>query len=205
MDSIIFDLDGTIWDPIDTVLDSWNKAVQRTHPGEKTMTRKDLESIMGLQIHDIGKKLFPHWSEEEQRSVLNECFDSEVEFLKKQGGRLYPNVEPVLQQLAKKYRLFIVSNCQEGYIETFYDSHRLERYFEDFENPGRTGLSKGENIRLVIDRNDLESPVYVGDTEGDFQAARFAGVPFVYAKYGFGDVSGYDEVVEEFKELGMKF
>ena len=71
----------------------------------------------------------------------------------------------------------------------------------DYENPGRTGLSKGENINLIIERNNLDSPVYVGDTAGDFTAAKYAGIPFIYAKYGFGQVTEYDDVIEKFEEL----
>jgi phosphoglycolate phosphatase len=110
-------------------------------------------------------------------------------------------LEEVLQALSEKYELYIVSNCQEGYIEAFYAYHGLEKYFRDFENPGRTGLSKGENIKLLMKRNGLEAPVYVGDTAGDQKAAKDAGIPFVYAKYGFGDVEDYDYAIERFDAL----
>lgn len=45
--------------------------------------------------------------------------------------------------------------------------------------------------------------MYVGDTEGDLKAARYARIPFIYAKYGFGQVSQYqyDKVIESFKDL----
>ena len=121
--------------------------------------------------------------------------------MEKEEGTLYGNVENVLQELSQKYKLYIVSNCQDGYIEVFYKYHNLEKYFLDYENPGRTGLSKGENINLIIERNNLSNPVYVGDTEGDLKAARFAGIPFVYAKYGFGQVSEYELVIDNFEDL----
>lgn len=114
---------------------------------------------------------------------------------------MYNQVEKVLEQLSEHYKLFIVSNCQEGYIETFYAYHQLDRYFLDYENPGRTGLTKGENIKLIIERNNLQSPLYVGDTEGDYQASKFAGIPFVYAEYGFGEVSGFDYSIARFDGL----
>ena len=85
--------------------------------------------------------------------------------------------------------------------ETFYKYHKLENYFLDYENPGRTGLSKGENIKLIIDRSNLLKPVYVGDTESDLKASKYAGIPFVYAKYGFGDVNEYDLSIEKFDDL----
>ncbi|MDP4552770.1 HAD family hydrolase [Alkalihalobacillus macyae] len=201
MDSIIFDLDGTIWDPIDTVLEAWNSRVKEHDQITKELTRTDFEGTMGLQMDDISKKLFPYLTEEVRGQVITECLNTEQGYLKKRGGTLFPNVEDVLSKLSKKYELYIVSNCQDGYIESFYAFHNLENYFLDFENPGRTGLSKGENINLIIERNNLSNPIYIGDTEGDLNAARYAGIPFIYAKYGFGQVSEYDEVIEKFDEL----
>ncbi|MFD1905893.1 hypothetical protein ACFTAO_27995 [Paenibacillus rhizoplanae] len=52
-----------------------------------------------------------------------------------------------------------------------------------------------------MDRNHLMSPVYVGDIEGDRKAARFAGIPFVYARYGFGEVSSHDYVIDRLDGL----
>ncbi|WP_339199685.1 HAD-IA family hydrolase [Solibacillus sp. FSL R5-0449] len=121
--------------------------------------------------------------------------------MEKYGGVLYPNVENVLKELSQKYKLYIVSNCQDGYIESFYKYHKLEKYFLDFESHGRTAMSKGENIKLVIDRNNLLNQVYVGDTEGDLNAARYAKIPFIFAKYGFGQVSQYDNEIESLDEL----
>ncbi len=52
-----------------------------------------------------------------------------------------------------------------------------------------------------MERNNLLSPVYIGDTEGDLKASRYAGIPFVFAKYGFGNVTDYDYVIEKFDDL----
>ncbi|MBH0229352.1 HAD family hydrolase [Halobacillus yeomjeoni] len=201
MDSIIFDLDGTIWDPIDTVLEAWNSRIRESEQIQKELTRTDLEGIMGLQMDEVGRILFPEADEDHQRRLIQECGDMEKDFLRDKGGRLFHNAERVVNQLSKEYKLFIVSNCQDGYIESFYAYHKLENYLSDFENPGRTGLSKGENIQLIIDRNYLSHPVYVGDTEGDYKASRHAGIPFVYAAYGFGQVPQYDEVIDRFDDL----
>ena len=65
---------------------------------------------------------------------------------------------------------------------------RLDVTVRDFECIGRTGKPKSENIRLIIERNGLKAPVYVGDTQWDFDAATAAGVPFIFAAYGFGHV-----------------
>jgi phosphoglycolate phosphatase len=201
MDSIIFDLDGTLWDSRETVLVAWNEILKNEGQIEKELTSDDFKATMGLQMHDIGKHFFPDLEEGSRTQLLNKCGEAERVLLEEKGGQLYDQVEEVLESLSQKYRLFIVSNCQEGYIEAFYKYHQLETYFIDYENPGRTGLSKGENIKLIIERNKLESPVYVGDTLGDQQAARVAGIPFVYASYGFGEVEEYDYIIHSLNDL----
>ncbi|QMT16730.1 HAD family hydrolase [Planococcus maritimus] len=200
MDSIIFDLDGTLWNSLDVVVKAWNEALEESG-AEGNLTKEDIRGVMGLQAHETREKLFPHLSDEQHRTYTEKASELESTYLRKQGGQLYANLEHVLERLSQKYRLYIVSNCQEGYIESFYAYHGLERYFQDFENPGRTGLSKGENIQLVMERNDVKKAVYVGDTAGDHKAAKAAGTPFVYAAYGFGEVDEHDYVIERFEDL----
>lgn len=197
MDSIIFDLDGTLWDSRKTVSKSWSKVVQEVQYGQGEVTEDDLKKTMGLQIKDIAARLFDYLDEAKQMELILKCCDREQVDLKREGGVLYPELEEVLQKLSSRYRLFIVSNCQEGYIESFYSYHGLERYFLDFENPGRTGLTKGENIKLLMERNNISAAVYVGDTQGDCDAAKFAGVPFVFANYGFGNPDSYDYLIDK--------
>ena len=69
------------------------------------------------------------------------------------------------------------------------------------ELAGRTGLDKGENIRLVMARNGVRRAVYVGDTQGDADAAKKAGVPLIFAAYGFGRVADAEYVIQEISEL----
>ncbi|MGD6781469.1 HAD family hydrolase [Sutcliffiella horikoshii] len=205
MDSIIFDLDGTLWDSRETVLVAWNKILKEDNQIEKELTSEDFKATMGLQMHDIGKHFFPNIEEDSRTRLLNKCGEAERVLLEQKGGQLYEQLEEVLESLSQKYKLFIVSNCQDGYIEAFYKYHQLETYFIDYENPGRTGLSKGENIKLIMERNQLKTPVYVGDTIGDQQAAKAAGIPFVYANYGFGEVEEYDYIIHSLRDLQTIF
>ena len=201
MDSIIFDLDGTLWDPIDTVLAAWNSRMHELQVKREPLTRMEFAGTMGLQMDEISRQFFPGLADEERRQIVNQCCRFEQTMLKERGGHLYADVEQVLEILSLRYKLYIVSNCEDGYIESFYHFHGLNRYFSDYENPGRTGLSKGGNINLIIERNNLLSPIYVGDTEGDLVAARHAGIPFVYASYGFGSAREYEHKIEKFADL----
>ncbi|MBP0988402.1 MAG: HAD hydrolase-like protein, partial [Oscillospiraceae bacterium] len=92
-------------------------------------------------------------------------------------------------------------NCQEGYIETYLGKIPFADAFTDIESAGRTGLSKGENIRLVMERQGITDCVYVGDTQGDADAAAQAGVRFIHAAYGFGKVDACDAVLDDIRKL----
>ncbi len=202
MDGIIFDLDGTLWDSTSSIVDVWNNTLTNNYPEvNKVISIEEINNVMGLTSEEIVERLLPNVDEELGLKIFDECAASECDYLRVNGGKLYDKVEEVLGELNKKYKLFIVSNCQCGYVEAFLEAHKLGKYFIDFENYERTRLSKGENIRLVIKRNNLENPIYVGDTEGDYNATKECNIPFVYAKYGFGNVEDAELVIENFEEL----
>lgn len=127
--------------------------------------------------------------------------DAECDYLKEYAGTLYPYVEEVLDYLHNKYDLFIVSNCQDGYIEALFSVYNIQKYIKDYECSGRTGKSKGENIRMIMDRNKVTDAVYIGDTQKDKEASSEAKIPFLYAAYGFGKVEDCQHKIDSFKDL----
>jgi len=202
MDSIIFDLDGTLWDSRKEVCIAWNEVLKDFDIVKKEVTVEDMTSTMGMLLVDIGRKLFSELDDEELNKLLDACCHRENEYLTKNGAKLFDNLEHILQELSKKYKLLIVSNCNDGYIESFLEAHKLGKYFVDTECPGRSRLNKAGNNKLIIERNNLISPIYVGDTQGDCNSAKEAGIPFVYARYGFGkNVEGYDYVIDKIEDL----
>ena len=200
-DGIIFDLDGTLWDSTTEVAKTWSIIISKYNLPRKEVTVDDLKPCMGKLLDQISEMLFPGLDKEMKMKIMNECYKFENEYLSEHGATLYNKLEDTLERLSKNYKLFIVSNCQDGYIECFFKAHKLDKYFTDYECPGRTGLSKGENNKLIIERNNLKNPVYVGDTEGDAESAKAAGIPFVFAKYGFGNVKEYQYAINKFEDL----
>ncbi|MBB2182572.1 HAD family hydrolase [Lachnospiraceae bacterium MD1] len=207
IDSIIFDLDGTIWDSTPEVAKAFNKVLAEKHPEVKDeVTAQKLQGLFGLPLDVIAVKLYQSVSEEHAVKVMQECCDYECIYLAEHGATLYEGLEDALRVLSLNYKLFIVSNCQEGYIQCFFQAYpELEQYFTDYEYPGRSGKLKADNIRIIVERNQLKAPIYVGDTQGDATAAKEAGVPFVFARYGFGNVSEYDEVIDSLEDLVRKY
>lgn len=198
---IIFDMDGTLWDSAKGVAMSWTQVVREEYPELGVITTEDVKNVMGKTMDLIARILFPSLTPAEQINLLDKCCIRENDYLAEHGGILYPQVEETLNILKEKYNLYIVSNCQSGYIEAFLQYYGFEYLFEDIECYGNNELGKGENISLVIRRNELDKAVYVGDIQGDFDAATEAGIPFIHAAYGFGDIRENVPFVEEFSRL----
>lgn len=200
-DGVILDVDGTLWDSTGIVAGAWTRAVREC--GHDVLVTADmLKGLFGLTMAAIAERLLPQLSVEEQGRVMDLCCVYEQEALEADECRIcYPGVEDTIRELSGSVRLFIVSNCQSGYIELFLDKTGLGPYIKDIECYGNTNMGKADNIRLVAERNHLLAPVYVGDTQGDCDAAAQAGVPFVFAAYGFGEADRWDAKIEVFTEL----
>ena len=197
--AVIFDLDGTLWDSSREVVISWNIVLER-HQLNK-ITLDDMHGFMGKTLDVIGKIMLPDLDEEGRNKIIEECAVEEHKYRSEHGGQLYDGFTQVIVKLRKEYETYIVSNCQDGYIQTFLEYYDFGKYFDDIEMAGRTNLSKGENIKLIMDRNDINKAIYVGDTSGDMEAARAAGIPFIHASYGFGKVEEADEVAICIKDI----
>ncbi len=217
-DGIILDVDGTLWDSTGIVAKAWTRAVRENGCQDKTITPGMLQALFGRTMDVIADNLLPELTPEHRYRIMDVCCVYEQQALeamegcvKSETGRdlpdecaiCYPGVQKTIRELSEHVPVFIVSNCQKGYIELFLDKTALGAYVTDFECFGNTGKSKDENIRLLVERNHLKRPVYVGDTQGDCDASKKAEVPFIYAKYGFGTVDDSDAEIESFPELKM--
>lgn len=187
-DSIIFDLDGTLWDSTEGVAAAWQSANEEYGHVKNDITPATIGGIAGMAYDAIYDHLFPELSVEQREEFKAKCAKKELEVLNSRGGILYPGLIEALTRLSAKYQLFIVSNCQSGYIEAFLDFYKLHDYFVGHQCYGTKSRPKADNIRDVVVDHGLKFPVYVGDTQGDYESSKKAGVPFIFVSYGFGEV-----------------
>ena len=197
---IIFDLDGTLWDATAMAARIWN-GVFESEGLKLRLTAADVRAQMGRTMAEIGAAFFPDLSAARQAEIMTLLGEQEVLRMGEGGARLYDGVPETLEALSRAHPLFIVSNCQRDYARGFMRAFGFEAFFTDYEESGRSGLNKAENIRLVLERNGVKRGVYVGDTAGDMRSAREAGVPFIFARYGFGHADGADHVIDDIREL----
>ena len=198
---IIFDMDGTLWDSSENVAASWTEAVRSSEYDLPDISQEDVMSVMGMTMDKIADKLFGTLPKDERMELLDICCENENNYLLEHGGVLYPDLEKTFIRLKKKYHLYIVSNCQTGYIETFLEHYGFGKYFDDIECYGNNLKSKGDNIALIAKRNKLDKAWYVGDIQGDYDATIQAGLDFIHAAYGFGKIKQTVPELAKFSDL----
>ena len=167
MDSIIFDVDGTLWNSTGIVAKAWENYLRNVEQIELPLTAEIIASMFGQPLPDIAKQIFPDASREEQLRLIDRCCNAEHEALLKECAPLYEDLEKALQLLAEKYPLYIVSNCEAGYIEVFLEATGFGKYFKGHLCNGDNNLDKGSNISLIARTYDMKSTI-------SFPAARLA-------------------------------
>ncbi len=201
VDAVVLDLDGTLWDTCGTCALGWNRVVARHGIVFRDITAEDVRSVAGKPHEICIRETFVGLDEDKIDVLVRETQVEDNALVATLGGDVYPGVREILARLAERLPLAIVSNCQAGYIEAFFQFTGLGHLFADFECWGRTGRSKPENLAAVLKRNGWVAPVFVGDTEGDQAAARQCGARFVHARYGFGRCDGGAPELATFDEL----
>ncbi len=233
-DSIIFDVDGTLWDATETMAKAYSAAseeMSRKYREKgimlepKTFTGDAIRRELGQPTIEIFHHLYPELedlfacvygtdgpcrtteSDEKAEAAREDIMDVsivyEYDYLRRFGCRLYDGLRETLKTLGRKYPLFIVSNCEKGYIELFTGFSGTEELFKDWLCYGDTLEEKDRTIRILMDRHGLKRPVYVGDILKDALSSRRAGVGFIWASYGFGEVPPelYDNSIRTFADL----
>lgn len=205
MDSIIFDVDGTIWDSTESVAAAWNKVIRESSDLDLTLEPASLSRVFGKTMTEIANLLFPDLKPGKRMELLDRCFDEENRYLEDHPGVLYPGVASTIRSLSVKYPLYIVSNCQCGYIEVMLRTTGLAPYIRGHLCFGETQAPKSRTILMLMEKYSLSSPVYVGDTQGDADACKTAGIPFIFAAYGFGSVPDADTCIHTFSDLAERY
>jgi len=200
-DSVVFDLDGTLWDTTPAIAVAWNQCLKRLGIAFREVLDEDVRAVTGKPHDECIRLTFQGLPQDEIQALIDMTSVEDSRVIEELGGQIYGGVSEGLTALALKHRLFIVSNCQSGYIETFLRLSGFGDLFEDFECFGNTGKSKGHNLSSLIRRNSLQNALMVGDASGDEKAARECGIPFYFMTYGFDNAQSPDGAFDSFGEL----
>jgi phosphoglycolate phosphatase len=119
IDSVVFDLDGTLWDTCATCAIGWNRVLQRHGIAFRPITDQDIRRVAGKPHEQCIREIFSGLPEQQLLSLIAETQLEDNKLVAEIGGALYPQVEAGVRRISDQYPLFLVSNCQAGYIEAF--------------------------------------------------------------------------------------
>ena len=199
-DSLIFDMDGTLWDALDTYMRVWKEYLAE-NALDIALSRSEMKSWMGLEEREFLERILPELSPGERKERYRDVIRLGYEMVPSYGGRIYDGVLEGLRLLSTRYPLFIVSNCPKDLIKHFMQFAQITDLVTDSLAHGENYRPKHENISFLINKHKLKLPVYIGDTQGDAEQSQLAGIPFVFMEYGFGDASTYDQKFSRFDDF----
>lgn len=201
MKVILFDMDGTLWNTSDITYkvanEVGNNYIECIH-----IPKEAIDMSMGCSKEDSSRNYMPYLSKERREEISTVMMHRVIKELNKHGGTVYPGVIDTIKELSKNYKLGIVTNSTSDYAKCFARTTDTNEYFEYLYGAASyDGITKGQLLKKIIEENNLEDVIYVGDTAIDKEATVEANIPFIFAKYGFGETKEYDYAINEFKEL----
>ena len=201
-ETLIFDIDGTLWDSRQLVAEGYNIQLEKEGLQHLAVTAEDLRPLFGKVMTEIADTILASIDPSERYELMERCMKTENDYLFANECKIgYPKVKETLEALSKKYRLFIVSNSQCGYPELCIEKLGLTDYIEGHMCFGDTGTSKGQTILTLIRKHNIGSCIYIGDTQGDLDACKEAGIPFIFCAYGLGQAESWDARIDSIEEL----
>ena len=201
-ESLIFDIDGTLWDSRALVAEGYNIQLEREGLSHLFVTEEILRPLFGKVMTEIADALLASIPAEERYDLMERCMATENKYLEENPCHIgYPKVKETIAELSKKHRIFIVTNAQCGYAEVCIEKLGLGDFVSGWLCFGDTGTSKGKTIRTLMAKHGIEDAIYIGDTQGDYEATVEAEIPFIWCSFGFGTPDGYVAKVDSFEEL----
>lgn len=189
IDTIIFDLDGTILDTLEDLKDSVNYALSENGLAERTL--EEIRSFVGNGIRNLIERSVPEGNAAEVTDKVFDMFKGYYKNHCKIKTKPYEGISEMLKELSEcGYKMTIVSNkadnaVQELLKEFFYPA--IETAYG--ERAGIPRKPEPEIVRLAMKEigADPARTVYIGDSEVDFKTAEKANLGLIMVSWGFRD------------------
>ncbi len=192
-ESLIFDIDGTLWDSRALMAEGYNIQLRAEGHEDLCTNAEVLKTLFGKVMTELADAMLAPIPAPERYALMDRCMASEQEYLESNPCDVgYPGIREIMEKLSQSHRLFIVSNGRKGYPQQCIEKLGMEDFFTGHLCFGDTGTSKGQTIRKLMADHNIRSAAYIGDTQGDLEATREAGIPFVFAAYGFGNLEAWE-------------
>lgn len=187
IDTILFDLDGTLLDTLTDLALSVNYAlsVQKLPP----RTTEEIRAFVGNGAQNLITRAAPEHTDQDILSKLLSLFNEHYKTHATDHTAPYAGILPLLYALQKEgFLMAVVSN------KPAYATEDLCRNF--FKGPISLAVGQSENLAkkpapdmlhhaMKLLERRAENCIYVGDSEVDVKSAQNAGIPAILVDWGF--------------------
>ncbi len=187
VDTIIFDLDGTLLDTLEDLTDSVNYAMEQFKLPVRTI--EEVRSFVGNGVAKLIERCIPQGVQNPSYERILAAFKEYYALHCEDKTRPYDGIMEMLDQLSKKgYHMAIVSNKFDGAVKKLN-----EKYFKTYIS---VAIGESTTVKkkpapdtvyqaLLELACDVSRAVYVGDSEVDRQTAGNVPMPCVSVTWGF--------------------
>ncbi len=188
IDTVIFDLDGTLLNTLDDLADSVNAALLqnglplRTVEEVRAFVGNGVYNLMVKAVGDVGHPAFPKAFADFKAHYALHCLDKTAP---------YEGIMPLLAELSESgYKLAVVSNKFDPAVK------KLNEQFFGAYIPVAIGEKETVRKKPAPDSvfaamealgSKAETCIYVGDSDVDIFTAQNAGIPCISVTWGFRD------------------
>ena len=194
----IFDLDGVLIDSKHMMEQSWN-ICELEH--KLTQPFEEYFKHIGMPFRDILKVI----GIEDNHDAIKHTYDKASIELMEYCLEFYPGVEDTLRELKKHAKLGVVTSKTAERTRLILDKLDIEFDYVVSPKTGLRGKPAPDQIMfcLAMLNVDPQDAVYVGDMQVDYWASERAGIDFIHATYGYGNVK-CEHSVDQIKQLISK-
>lgn len=207
IDTILFDLDGTLLNTLDDLCDSTNYAL-KVH-GFAARTLDEVRFMVGEGVRLLIERALPPSAKDEATVArVLDTFSAHYSRNCDNKTRPYDGVPQMLGEVCARYKTAIVSN---KYQQAVNELHTRTFPFVTLavgEDPSRRRKPAPDGVLYALRAlgSDRATAVYVGDSDIDIATARNSGLPIVGVSWGFRGREfllrhGTDVVIDDPSEL----
>ena len=182
---VIFDIDGTLIDTDDLIINSYRNLFKKYRP-DYVLKREEEVSFLGPTLASV----FPKYFKEDFEELFKTYRDYSHEHMK-EYAYVYPYAIDVLEHLKNKgYKIGVVTSRFKSSALSVLEAFDLTKYFEyiisldDVEKPKPS--PEGLNKCLEYFSVKKEECLYIGDNESDYKASKNAGVKCAMVSWARG-------------------
>lgn len=184
INTVLFDLDGTLLNTLDDLCDSTNHALARF--GYATRTLDEVRGFVGEGVRLLIERALPENAKDKTDEVLA-VFEAHYDKNKENKTRPYDGIPQMLRSVCPHYKTAIVSNKYQKAVEALQQKLFPQVALAVGEREGLRKKPAPDMVEyaLVVLGSKKEEAVYVGDSDVDVRTARNSGLPVIAVTWGF--------------------